>query len=453
MIPKYIQIILAEMPAPSLQLLSLQGEEALNAFFSYTIIIRSEKPLSANTLIFQPIQLAFEFQNHITEYLNAVITHITPLNAQDYQLTFMPDFIIMNEKMRSQTFLNQNVLDTVSMLCKKYPDLHYDFSQIASEKFEPSFQFQYEETDWNFLKRILQNAGLFFYFAHQQEKTALVLGKTHPCAFITAPSNILQTLRLHSNTQAIHAVLQGGGVEYLHVGQGFIWDKQSWIIQKVELRFSATPRNISCYVFAISLEELAVAKEKAVRMMPGPLLAKVITQSKEKIAVRFDVGNTGENVDSALLPILQNAAGKTQHHLFLPRPEDIVLVHFIDGDANQPLVLDSIPRASIFSLPEEKNILGLRSPAHEMSFDSTEQQEKILIQSSGDITLVARQNVTEKIIKNKIVTVQSGNQDFQIAESASILSEQKITLQTAEASIEIDAEKIVLSSKKIVQGM
>ena len=457
--PINIHIQLSGTASSPLQLLSLQGQEAISELFSYTIIVRSEKSLSAAELLFQPICLNIQFENDITEYLHAIITQVKPMNAQDYQLGLSPHFICMQDELHTRTFKNKNVLEIFLTLCKNYSGLQSDLSKITTPSFETSFQFQYAETDWDFLRRLFLNHALFFYFDQKKENSVLVLGnetEAYPAQELK-PLLMNTTLResIFPDTKLTHVVLQAQSNDPIHAGNKLNFDERTWVVHKVKYAFSAAPGQYFNEILATPLH--SPSQQKIIRRMPGPLLAKVTNTLASKIQVRFYVEQTENILDSDWIPIMQTTNGTTQSMQFIPRKDDIVLVHFAEGNANNPIAIDAIPRTSTFVLPQEKNILGWRTKTvdiaasgfHEISFDSTEQQEKINIQSQGDSFITADKNMIEKISKNKITTIQTGDQNWSITENAVFSCDKKITLKCAESMIEMDADKITITSQKI----
>jgi type VI secretion system secreted protein VgrG len=97
---------------------------------------------------------------------------------------------------------------------------------------------------------------------------------------------------------------------------------------------------------------------------------------------------------SAFLRVAHCWAGGSWGMNFIPRVGDEVLVGFIDGDPDQPLIVGSVPNHS-HPLPykDTASKSGIRSlslngkKAHEICFDDSAEKEKLVLRSDKEIVL------------------------------------------------------------------
>ena len=197
-------------------------------------------------------------------------------------------------------------------------------------------------------------------------------------------------------------------------------------------------------------------------VVTGPKGEEIFTDKYGRIKVQFHWDREGKNDgdSSCWLRVATPWGGKQWGMVSIPRIGQEVLVDFIEGDMDRPIVVGSLYNADQmppYSLPGKKVVSGWKSNStiggggyNEMSMDDTKKSEMITIHAQKDMqTTVEHDDTqtvhndrvifvdgthTETIKKNTTITVTEGN------ETNTVKQEIVITSQTAHVHIEACTE-------------
>ena len=125
----------------------------------------------------------------------------TALNAFiQYSATIVPAFKMMSYETAFRVFENKNVIDIITDLTKtkEFPNLQVAFDDsIGRTSFPPMpYCVQYQESTYNFLSRLMNWFGIWYYFDHKRNlegppphKSTMVIGTGFP-KFTSCRNNI-----------------------------------------------------------------------------------------------------------------------------------------------------------------------------------------------------------------------------------------------------------------------
>jgi type VI secretion system secreted protein VgrG len=141
----------------------------------------------------------------------------------------------------------------------------------------------------------------------------------------------------------------------------------------------------------------------------GPAGEEICTDEHGRVKVRFhwDRRAGGHETDSGWIRVSQPWAGQGFGAVFIPRVGDEVVVSFLEGDPDRPLITGRVHNAMNpppFALPESKAISGVKSRStpggggyNEIVLDDTAGAERVRIQARHDMETAVghdlRQNV------------------------------------------------------------
>jgi len=160
----------------------------------------------------------------------------------------------------------------------------------------------------------------------------------------------------------------------------------------------------------------------------GPHGDEIHTDKFGRIKVQFHwdrYGKRDEN-SSCWIRVSQTWAGKGWGSVVIPRIDQEVIVAFLEGDPDQPIVTGCVYNADNpppYGLPGSGVVSGLKSNTHkgkgmnEMTMNDTAGKEKITIHAQYDMgttvlhdqTNTVNNDFTETIKKNAKITVTEGN--------------------------------------------
>ncbi|EMF1799742.1 type VI secretion system tip protein VgrG [Escherichia coli] len=168
-------------------------------------------------------------------------------------------------------------------------------------------------------------------------------------------------------------------------------------------------------------------------VIPGVLLARVVGPDSEeyytdeygRVKIRFlwgEKSTSGTDKTSCWVRVSQVWSGEGFGSQFIPRIGSEVLVSFIQGNPDYPVIVGSVYNGQNkppFSLPENncqsgfvtrsvKN--GKKGEGHQLVFDDKENEEKAILTSSGDFFLTVKKDITCNINHSMSLTVGEGRQ-------------------------------------------
>jgi type VI secretion system secreted protein VgrG len=162
---------------------SMQTAERLSEPFEFVLILPSEQPeLDADQILGKPVVVKIAAKDSPPRYFHglaadfAQINHGNPVSQglSEYRLTLRPWLWFLSHTADCRWFQNKTVPDIVQEVCRRagYTDLRL----ALSGTYDPwEYCVQFRETDFNFVSRLLEQEGIFYYFEHSQSKHVLVL--------------------------------------------------------------------------------------------------------------------------------------------------------------------------------------------------------------------------------------------------------------------------------------
>lgn len=236
---------------------------------------------------------------------------------------------------------------------------------------------------------------------------------------------------------------------------------------------------ITCRSTKVSLSHPFISKPKA----PGLMSAVVVTdsgtsdskgdlnQDKDgQVRVHFQWDVTDAKSASCLLRVAQMMAGSQAGMQFIPRIGDEVLVDFINGDIDQPIVVGSVYNGSNAPLYSTKDSTqsGIQTgfaedTRHELCFDDKKGEEKISLTSGKDLEVTVTNNATTLVnaddkltIKKTQTTAIEDKQTITVtndygltADKISLEGKSEIELKVGSNSIKITSSGVTIDASKI----
>lgn len=182
---------------PALVLSKLEGEEAFSTLYSYTITAKTPaNPLipwqaasnvDLKSLIGKEMTIEMELDGNGLGDVRSVgkgTREITGLveraryigrdaNQAIFEITIKPWFYLANLTSDFKIYQNKNVVDIIEEV---FSDYNFPFEKRLATTYPIlDFQVQYGETDFNFLQRLMEEWGIYWFFEHQDHKQKLIL--------------------------------------------------------------------------------------------------------------------------------------------------------------------------------------------------------------------------------------------------------------------------------------
>jgi type VI secretion system secreted protein VgrG len=262
---------------------------------------------------------------------------------------------------------------------------------------------------------------------------------------------------------------------------------------------------VTCIPYGSKFRPARVTPEPTVQgpqtaIVVGPKGEEIFTDKFGRVKVQFHWDRLGKKDDnsSCWVRVAQPWAGKNWGAIFIPRIGQEVVVDFLEGDPDQPIIIGSVYNAlqmPPYDLPANKTQSGLKTRStknsgsanfNELRFEDKRESEDIYfhaekdfhrvvehdddLQVGNDQTIVIQNNRTENVKKgdetitiekgnrettikvgNETLTISTGNQTTKISLGKSETEAmQSIELKVGPSSIKLDPTGVTIKGMKIM---
>ena len=525
------RIIRVDTPlGPDVLLLNhFSGHEQLSQLFEFHLDLLADTPdIAIDDLLGQNVTVSYKLPIGGTRYFNGFVSEFGYVGSQGeyahYQATLRPWYWLMTRTSDSRIFQFMKAPDIIQAV---FADNGFsDFEvRLFGDYREWEYCVQYRETDYNFLARLMEQEGIYYYFKHEAGKHTLVLADSisshdpYPgYASAVFHASTQSVLKEHIRDWRVGKRIQPGKVvlndfnfktpradlkanrpmprphahakheiydypgEYNNKGEGESYAR----IRLEELQASHTLMHGQGNVggiapgFLISLEKHArqdqnqeyrvlqadytlhsedyesggggdegTSFDVAFSVMPasepyrppritpkpivqgpqtaivtGPPGEEIYPDQYGRVKVQFHwdrYGQRNEN-SSCWIRVSQPWAGKGWGGMSIPRIGQEVIVDFIEGDPDQPIITGRVYNADSmppYGLPANKTRMTIKSKTHkgvgsnEMRFDDDNGKEEIYIHAQkdqnnvveNDETTHVKHDRTEHVDNNETITI------------------------------------------------
>jgi type VI secretion system secreted protein VgrG len=175
------RLIAIETPlGPDVLLLrGFTGHEAVSRPFSFELDLLSTDPeIKFEDIIGQKVTIRVILRNDKERYFNGVISRFMQTGSDtglaNYRATMVPTLWFLTRTADCRIFQNKKVPDIIQEIFKE--NGLTDVKTVLKGTYEPrDYCVQYRETDFNFVSRLMEQYGIFYFFEHEKDKHTAVL--------------------------------------------------------------------------------------------------------------------------------------------------------------------------------------------------------------------------------------------------------------------------------------
>lgn len=434
-----------------------------------------------------------------------------------YEAVVHPWLWLLTRTANCRIFQEKTVVDIVKAVCgaAMYGGLvELDVSMLSGTYPILPYCVQYRETDFNFVCRLLESEGIYFYFRHEKNKHAMVLadsygahqaidgyakvkfsgddgrgivdeeaiyswhasGEIQPSSYAlndfdfekTAASTsggllVKSTIAAAFNQTAFEVYDYPGGyvvasegtalararmemlhgqceeiqgdanVRGLHPGGLFTLSEhprsdmnREYLVTSAHYEIvgddyrsgSSAPPDVQCRFTAVGKEHsYRPARIMHKPVVQGPQTAMVVGKAGEeiwtdkygrvKLQFHWDRDGKEDERSSCWVRVAQGWAGKGWGAMFVPRIGMEVIVSFLEGDPDRPLVTGCVYNSDAmppYTLPADQTRSTIKSNSskggggfNEIRFEDKKDSEEIFVQAEKDFNRVVKNNDTLKV--------------------------------------------------------
>ena len=168
-------------------LTGISGREAVSQLFEFDLTMYSDDTdVDETQLVGYNATFSIQPEDGERSFFNGFISQFfagepAEGSGRYYHARIVPWLWFLTRAANSRIFQNQNVVDIVKKIFSDHGFSDFKFSlQRSYAPYE--YKVQYDETDFNFIARILEHEGIFYFFNHENGKHTAVFGDD-PSAF------------------------------------------------------------------------------------------------------------------------------------------------------------------------------------------------------------------------------------------------------------------------------
>lgn len=162
---------------------SIRGSEALSELFEFQVSffsadrdINAEKILGTNaTIHFKSESLERFINGIITQFSQGTTSLKEDIYHTEYFFTMRPKLWLLSLDNNCKMFQNKSATEIIKSVLKdnKVSDISSKTSKCGGSSRE--YCVQYNESSFNFISRLMEDEGIFYYFTHEKGKHTLVI--------------------------------------------------------------------------------------------------------------------------------------------------------------------------------------------------------------------------------------------------------------------------------------
>ncbi|MCL2724707.1 MAG: type VI secretion system tip protein VgrG [Polyangiaceae bacterium] len=165
------------LDANAVQVLSFRGRERINDVYSYEVVFATSlEPKSLVAAFGGAAALTLKTSSLSPRILQGIAAHLEALGGvpgemkterRRYSLTIVPKLWLLKHRRKNRVFQNKTAKEIVESLLRGI-ELTSDDWRWRTQPDYPKLPFVYQrnESDYEFFRRVLASAGIFFYFEH-----------------------------------------------------------------------------------------------------------------------------------------------------------------------------------------------------------------------------------------------------------------------------------------------
>jgi type VI secretion system secreted protein VgrG len=527
-----------------LGLLSFTASEELGQIPSFTIeAVCEKKSLDPNQILGHEVGITFNVANGKKRYFHGYAIRFNRAAIHGryfvYSMTVVPWLWFLTQSKNCRVFQNKSVVDIAK---KVFQDRGFSDVELKLQGSHTAWEYciQYRESDYNFVSRLLQQEGIYYFYKYEESKNTLVLADS-PTAHEPFPGyDQIKMARESASDEENRERIREFGLHSHHVAAKFTHTDYDFEKPRVNLRTqseiagSYAKANAEVYDYPgeytqhgdgdswarVRMEELNAQSERGhgetdsrgiaagsvftltespfqeenkkylvisanyqvhagefgsqrggdevvqcqlsvqpgdkqfrpattsdkpkvygvhTAVVVGPKGEEIYTDKHSRIKVQFHWDREGKKDEnsSCWIRVAQPWAGKNWGAVSIPRIGQEVVVNFLEGDPDQPLVIGSVYNADQmppYELPSKMVVSGIKSQTHkgqgynEIAMDDTAGKEQVRIHAQynmdttveNDQTNTVHGKMTEKIDKDTTIHITEGNLEHKVLKGTAL---------------------------------
>jgi type VI secretion system secreted protein VgrG len=164
----------------TLHAIGLVAHERLSKPFEIELtVVSTDQAIDPNELLFQTVCVTVRRINGIDRFFNGIIRRMDAMGFEQrsrwqYRLEVVPKLWFLAQTTDCRIFQQKSVVEILQQLFSEHQVNRVDF-RIFGERPVREYTTQFNETDLDFVHRLLQESGYFYFFEHSPSGHTLVI--------------------------------------------------------------------------------------------------------------------------------------------------------------------------------------------------------------------------------------------------------------------------------------
>jgi len=156
------------------------AREEMSSPYQVDLALASEEDIAFDAVVSKEALLTI-VGDEVDRHFHGIVSEFTQSGTKDrfrlYRATLVPSLWTLSLKQDCRIFQDKSVQDIVQQLLQDAGITSDRFEFRLQKKPQPrEYCVQYRETDLNFISRLLEEEGIFYFFEHAEDKHLLVFG-------------------------------------------------------------------------------------------------------------------------------------------------------------------------------------------------------------------------------------------------------------------------------------
>lgn len=183
----------------------MTGVERLGRPFVYTLDLFSEDPeIGFDKVVGQPVTIHVDTSRTTTRYFNGFISSFEQVEADQrkavYRAVVVPWLWFLTRTADCRIFQKMTVPEIIKDVFDRFPISNFDLAGLTGDYEKLTYCVQYRETAFNFVHRLMEEEGIYYYFKHQDGTHQLMMCDS-PAAHSSAEGYDMVTYNPESRTK------------------------------------------------------------------------------------------------------------------------------------------------------------------------------------------------------------------------------------------------------------
>ncbi|MBO7642071.1 MAG: type VI secretion system tip protein VgrG [Alphaproteobacteria bacterium] len=159
---------------------NIRGSEAISELFEFYVNFSSaNREIDAEKILGSNVTLHFKSEKH-ERFINGIITQFSQgrtsqkedIYNTEYFFTMRPKLWLLSLDSNCQIFQKKSTMEIIKSVLKEYK---IDVSESKCGNNNRTYCVQYNESSFNFISRLMEDEGIFYYFKHEKNKHTLII--------------------------------------------------------------------------------------------------------------------------------------------------------------------------------------------------------------------------------------------------------------------------------------